>query len=97
MGDLVADIAVFPVMKRTFDHYLGDTATPERGIARIARLVGSELSNSIGAGVVIYERMSIDWSLAFDEAIVVLDGTMLVHSGDKTYECAEGDVEVVTG
>jgi ethanolamine utilization protein EutQ (cupin superfamily) len=67
-------------------------SSPEDGLARIARLVGANLSSSLGAGVVVYERMTIDWKLGFDEVVVVLEGAMLVRSGDKVYECRPGDI-----
>jgi ethanolamine utilization protein EutQ len=88
----MSEIAVFPGTKRRFEHYLGDPSSPEDGLARIARLVGASLSSSLGAGVVVYERMTIDWTLAFDEVVVVLEGAMLVRSGDKVYECRPGDI-----
>lgn len=88
----MADIAVFPAAQRSFDPYLGDAASPEKGISHIARLVGSDRSKSIGAGVVIYERMTVDWALAFEEVVIVIEGKMVVRSSDKTYECAAGDV-----
>jgi len=88
----MAAIAVFPATRRSFNHYLGDESAPDRGMARIACLVGADLSNSIGAGVVIYEHLTIDWNLAFDEVIVVLEGAMSVSSGGMTYHFEAGDV-----
>lgn len=85
-------VVVFPANARQFERYLGDESSPERGIARIARLVGSELSNSMGAGIVTYEKVTVDWDLPFDEVIVVLEGAMRVHSSGETYDCVPGDV-----
>ena len=88
----MSEVTVFPAAERRFEHYLGDPSSPESGTARIARLVEAGLSNSIGAGIVVYERVTIDWKLAFDEAVIILEGSMSVRSGGKTYECRSGDV-----
>jgi ethanolamine utilization protein EutQ (cupin superfamily) len=88
----MSEVTVFPLTERRFEYYLGNASSPGGGVARIARLVGASLSSSIGAGVVVYERLTIDWTFAFDEVVIVLEGAMSVRSGDKVYECRAGDV-----
>jgi ethanolamine utilization protein EutQ len=85
-------ISVFTARHRNFEPYLGDEAAPDLGIARIARLVGPSNSSSMGGGIVIYERMTVDWDLPFDEMITILEGEMVIHSGGESYALAFGDV-----
>ena len=88
----MAEIAVFPASNRLFVRYLGEETAPEKGEAHIARLVGSDVSSSMGGGVVVYERLTVDWDLPFDEMIVVLEGSLRITSQGKTYDCGKGDV-----
>jgi ethanolamine utilization protein EutQ len=87
-----AMISVFKSTDRNFVRYLGDDAAPENGNARIARLITSSSSSSIGGGVVVYERITVDWDLPFDEMITVIEGAMRIHSGGASYGLGPGDV-----
>lgn len=63
------------------------------GNAEIARLVGPELSGTMGAGVAVFEKgVSIPWTVLYDELIVVLEGHFTLRSGDEVFECDPGDV-----
>src|SRR5689334_8070205 len=62
------------------------------GKATIARLVGPEMSKTVGAGIAIFDGCSIEWTVLYDEAIVVLEGTFRLVVGSETYSCAPGDV-----
>src|SRR5262249_32708586 len=86
----MAEIAVFPAQSRQFAPYTSEALRP--GGARIARLVGADISKSMGAGVVVYEKLTVDWDLPFDELIIVLEGAMRIHSQGRTYDCGPGDV-----
>ena len=88
----MAEISVFPAKERRFSRYLGDEAAPEKGGARIARLIGTDISKSMGGGIVVYERLTVDWDLPFDEVIIVLEGAMRIRCQAKTYDCGPGDV-----
>ena len=88
----MTNISVFNSADRKFVRYLGDDAAPEKGTARIARLIGSSNSSSIGGGVVIYERITIDWALPFDEMITVIEGRLRIHSNGSSYDLTQGDV-----
>ena len=85
-------ISVFKSRDRIFERYLGDDAAPEKGSARIARLIGSANSKSLGGGVVVYEGITIDWDLPFDEMITVIEGALNIHSGGSSYNLGPGDV-----
>lgn len=88
----MAGISVFPARDRTFDRYLGDPLRPEEGQARIARMIGRHNSGSLSGGVVVYERVTVDWDLPFDEMITVIEGAMQVISGGQIHDLGRGDV-----
>jgi hypothetical protein len=67
-------ISVFKSTDRNFVRYLGDDGAPEKGSAKIARLIKSPISSSIGGGVEVYERVTVDGDLPFDEMITVIEG-----------------------
>jgi ethanolamine utilization protein EutQ len=85
-------ISVFHESERVFQPYLGDATRPDAGTARIARLVGRDISSSMSVGVVVYEGVTVDWNLDFDETIIILDGRMRIISDGVTYACRPGDV-----
>jgi len=59
---------------------------------RIARLVGTKLSKTIGAGVLELERAAVPSSIDFDEIIVVLEGPFVSRSNGEVFTCGPGDV-----
>ena len=62
------------------------------GAATIARLVGPDMSKSMGAGIAIFDGCSIEWTVLYDEVIVVLEGTFRLVVGKETHSCSPGDV-----
>jgi ethanolamine utilization protein EutQ len=62
------------------------------GTATIARLVGPDVSRSMGAGIATFDGCSIEWTVLYDELIVVLEGAFRLVVGDATFNCAPGDV-----
>lgn len=65
------------------------------GKASIARLVGEETSQTMGAGVAIFDGCSIEWTVLYDEAVVVLDGLFRLRLGknfEEVIEAKPGDV-----
>ncbi|MFL5258334.1 MAG: cupin domain-containing protein [Hyphomicrobiales bacterium] len=65
------------------------------GEAMIARLIGPEASRTMGAGVATFDRCSIEWTVLYDEVIVVLEGKFRLkigRSGERTIEAGPGDV-----
>jgi ethanolamine utilization protein EutQ len=86
-------ISVFKSRDRKFVRYLGgDSQIPSEGDAWIARHVGAELSETMGAGIVIYEKVTVDWDLPFDEVITLLEGELRVHSAGTQYDLMPGDM-----
>jgi len=78
--------------ERQFVPYAGDPAKPEDGIAHICRMVGPELSRTMGVGVASFEGISVPWTVLYDEAIVVLEGDFRLRAGDDVFDCKPGDV-----
>ncbi len=70
-----------------FEHYGGPP-----GKAEIARLVGPDISATMGAGVAAFEACSIEWTVLYDEVIVVLEGRFRLVVGDQRLDCGPGDV-----
>ncbi|PTM93426.1 AraC family ligand binding domain-containing protein [Mycoplana dimorpha] len=83
----MADIVHFKSSERVFEPY-GSPADK----ASISRLVGPELSRSMGAGIARFDDCSIAWTVLYDELIVTLEGTFRLRVGDAVYECSPGDV-----
>ena len=62
------------------------------GKATIARLVGPDMSKTMGAGIATFDGCSIEWTVLYDELIVVLEGTFRLVVGNQSHACAPGDV-----
>lgn len=59
---------------------------------RIARLIGSHLSSTMGAGILEIEKTKIPSTIDYDEIVVILSGQFRSQSGGKTFDCGPGDV-----
>lgn len=77
----------FKKSSRAFQAYGGPSDN-----ASISRLVGPELSKSMGAGIARFDGSSITWTVLYNELIVTLEGTFRLRVGDAVYECEPGDV-----
>ena len=84
-------VVQFKKSERSFAPYGGPP-----GAATIARLVGPDISKSMGAGIASFDGCSIEWTVLYDELIVVLEGTFRLVVGDKTFTCTPGDVLWIT-
>ncbi|MCP2091799.1 UNVERIFIED_ORG: ethanolamine utilization protein EutQ [Paraburkholderia sediminicola] len=62
------------------------------GSASIARLVGPQLSRTMGGGVARFDNVSIEWTVLYDELLFTLDGTFTLRVGEHVYETRPGDV-----
>jgi ethanolamine utilization protein EutQ len=65
------------------------------GSATIARLIGPEESRTMGAGIAIFDGCSMEWTVLYDEVIVVLEGIFRLRIGknsERTIEASPGDV-----
>ena len=82
------DVILYRAAERTFEPYGGPP-----GNAEISRLIGSDVSPSIGAGVAVFEGgVSIAWTVLYDEVMVVLEGDFRLRAGDQSYDCVAGDI-----
>jgi len=80
----------FKAAEMTFDSFGGPP-----GKASIARLVLDTNSTTMGAGVAIFDGCSIEWTVLYDEAVVVLEGTFRLKIGKgyrQVIEAKPGDV-----
>ncbi len=62
------------------------------GKATIARLVGPDLSKTMGAGLATFDGCSIEWTVLYDEMIVVIEGLFRLRAGRQVIEARPGDV-----
>ncbi len=72
---------------RQFEPYGDDPAR-----AQISRLVGPEISTSMGAGIARFDNCSIAWTVLYDELIVTLSGNFRLRVGGVVHDCRPGDV-----
>lgn len=83
----MTEIVHFKAAERIFDAFGDDAAK-----ASICRLVGPEISTSMGAGVARFDGCSISWTVLYDEVIVTLAGRFRLRVGETVHDCAPGDV-----
>ena len=65
------------------------------GLATIARLIGPDMSRTMGAGIASFDGCSIKWTVLYDEVIVVLEGRFRLRIGnndERMIEASPGDV-----
>ncbi len=83
----MSNTVLFRRSEMRFEHFGGPP-----GSAEIARLVGPDTSKTMGAGIATFEACSIEWTVLYDEVIVVLEGRFRLVVGDDRFECGPGDV-----
>jgi len=62
------------------------------GKAEISRLVGPELSATMGVGLARFDDCSIEWTVLYDEMVVVLEGEFRLRLSDRLIVAVPGDV-----
>jgi len=62
------------------------------GKATIARVVGPDLSISMGAGLTTFDGCSLEWTVLYDEVIVGIEGLSRLRVGDEVFEAGPGDI-----
>lgn len=62
------------------------------GNGTIARLVGPQMSKTLGGGLMALDETAIEWTLLYDELIIGLEGVFKLRVGDETLEARQGDV-----
>lgn len=83
----MSDVTLFKRSGLSFEPYGGPP-----GKATIARLVGPEISKTMGAGLATFDGCSIEWTVLYDELIVVLEGRFRLRVGADLLEAGPGDV-----
>lgn len=75
----------------TFDKFGGPPGT-----ASIARLVGPEVSRTMGIGLAAFDGCAVEWTVLYDEMIVVLEGVFRLGvegpDGQRDIVAHPGDV-----
>ncbi|RWG04129.1 ethanolamine utilization protein EutQ [Mesorhizobium sp.] len=83
----MSQVVHFQKSARVFEPY-GDG--PKQ--ASISRLVGPELSSTMGAGIARFDNCSVAWTVLYDELIVTLEGRFRLRVGEQVFETVPGDV-----
>jgi ethanolamine utilization protein EutQ (cupin superfamily) len=83
----MAAVKHFKRSEMSFEAYGGPP-----GKATIARLIGPELSKTMGAGLACFDGCSIEWTVLYDEMIVVIEGLFRLRAGEHVFEGRPGDV-----
>ena len=68
------------------------TASTQSGDTSIARVINAEVSRHLGAGLEILDRVSIQWTVTYDEVLFIHEGGMIVTVGDRRFDCRPGDI-----
>lgn len=68
------------------------TAKTENGDTRIARVLNAGISHHLGAGLEVVERVSIRWTVTFDEVLFIHDGNLTIETDHRRFECKPGDI-----
>ena len=71
-----------------------DEAQFRRGLNGIAAhgLINAGFSKQMGAGVGVFDKCSVEWTLDYDEVLFIIDGNLRLHVSEKIYEAGAGDV-----
>lgn len=83
----MSDVVILKRADRVFETYGDDPAK-----AMISKLVGPELSSTMGAGVARFNGANIEWTVLYDELIVTLEGQFRIEVGEKIFEAGPGDI-----
>lgn len=74
---------------------LADTAFAEYGegpgTAGIARLVGPQDSDTMGAYFARFDGRSVEWTMRYDELILCIEGLFRLRTAEGVYELQPGD------
>ena len=83
----MAEVKHFKRSEMTFEPYGGPP-----GKAEISRLVGPDMSHSMGVGIAKFDGCSIDWTVLYDEMIIVLEGWFRLRHPAGVIEAGPGDI-----
>ncbi|MFN0042101.1 MAG: cupin domain-containing protein [Alphaproteobacteria bacterium] len=80
-------IAIFKAQGRQFKKIAGPP-----GALSVARLVEAHHSTDLGAGIAVFEDISIPWKVLYNEVFYVLEGEFRLRIGDTLYVGVPGDL-----
>jgi ethanolamine utilization protein EutQ (cupin superfamily) len=58
----------------------------------ICRAIGNDVSSTMGAGIETLERVSIEWTVTYDEILFIKEGEVFINSEGKRRRCVVGDI-----
>lgn len=64
----------------------------EPGKSTLARIIGPEVSRTLGAGMATFDGAHVEWTVLYDEVIVCLKGVFRLRVGKEVFEALPGDV-----
>ncbi len=62
------------------------------GDTRIARVINAETSRHIGAGLEVLDKVSIQWTVTYDEVLFIHEGRLAIETGGERFDCGPGDI-----
>ena len=62
------------------------------GTATLGRLVDTDISSSMGAGIAEFDECSVEWTVTYDEVIVVLEGEFRLRLADRVIVAGPGEI-----
>ena len=68
------------------------TAKTATGDTSIARVINGANSDHIGAGIEVLEKVSIEWTVTYDEVLFIHEGEMTIATGGECWQCKAGDI-----
>jgi ethanolamine utilization protein EutQ len=68
------------------------TARTASGNTMIARVINQSNSAHIGAGIEVLEKVSISWTVTYDEVLFIHEGEMTIVTGGERWACRPGDI-----
>lgn len=68
------------------------TAKTASGNTTIARLINQGVSDHLGAGIEILDKVSIEWTVTYDEVLFIHEGEMTIATGGERWQCEPGDI-----
>lgn len=62
------------------------------GETRIARVINTGISQHMGGGIEVMEKVSITWTVTYDEILFIHEGSINIVLENETFECTVGDI-----
>jgi ethanolamine utilization protein EutQ (cupin superfamily) len=79
-------VKVFKDRERSYTPFAG-----EGWEIRMCREASTELSDDLGAGIAIYDRVRMPWTTHYNGYYFVVEGLLRVRVGDEVHECGAFD------